>query len=134
MAVLPLSLPLIVSAITFDLIFDELKGSPLALLSPTRNITLSVVDHNLLADTVTIAQVDVGVKLSLSVKCLSETSVHISTAGKNSLLYSPSLCSSANGQFIMLGPCVYALLIYAWLCSILATMSVNPMFGAICPK
>ncbi|KAL6731683.1 hypothetical protein Aduo_002521 [Ancylostoma duodenale] len=98
MAVLPLSLPLIVSSITFDLIFHELKGSPLVLLSPSRNITLSVVGHSLLADSVAVAHVDVGQKVSLSVKCLSETSVHISTAGLNSLLYSPSLCSSATGS------------------------------------
>ncbi|EYC25250.1 hypothetical protein Y032_0012g1785 [Ancylostoma ceylanicum] len=100
MAVLPLSLPLIVSSITFDLIFHELKGSPLVLLSPSRNITLSVVGHSLLADSVAVAHVDVGQKVSLSVKCLSETSVHISTAGLNSLLYSPSLCSSATGVLV----------------------------------
>uniref|UniRef100_A0A0K0DLQ6 Lectin_legB domain-containing protein n=1 Tax=Angiostrongylus cantonensis TaxID=6313 RepID=A0A0K0DLQ6_ANGCA len=99
MAVLPLSLPLIVSAITFDLIFSELKGSPLVLLSPSRNITFYVSGRSLLADSVSIAQVDVGEKLSISVKCLSETSVHFSTAGLNSLLYSPSLCSSANGKW-----------------------------------
>ncbi|KAK6725980.1 hypothetical protein RB195_004351 [Necator americanus] len=100
MAVLPLSLPLIVSSITFDLIFHELKGSPIVLLSPSRNITFSVVGHSLLADTVAVAHLDVGVKVSLSVKCISDTSVHISTAGLNSLLYSPSLCSSANGVLV----------------------------------
>ncbi|WKX92034.1 hypothetical protein Q1695_010232 [Nippostrongylus brasiliensis] len=100
MAVLPLSLPLIVSSITFDLIFSDLKGSPIALLSPSRNITLSVIGHSLLADTVAVAHVDVGQKLSVAIKCISETSVHFSTAGLNSLLYSPSLCSSAKGVLI----------------------------------
>ncbi|CAJ0596108.1 unnamed protein product [Cylicocyclus nassatus] len=100
MAVLPLSLPLIVSAITFDLIFHDLKGTPLVLLAPTRNITFTVTGNSLLADTVTLAPVEVGSTLSVSVKCLSETSVHISTAGRNSLLYSPSICSAANGVLV----------------------------------
>ncbi|VDO67421.1 unnamed protein product [Heligmosomoides polygyrus] len=103
MAVLPLSLPLIVSTITLDLIFSDLKGSPVVLLSPSRNITLSVIGHSLLADTVAVAHVDVGQKLSLAIKCISETSVHFSTAGLNSLLYSPSLCSSAKGSFLTFG-------------------------------
>ncbi|KJH52435.1 hypothetical protein DICVIV_01412 [Dictyocaulus viviparus] len=59
MAVLPLSLPLIVSAITFDLIFTELKGSPLVLLSPSRNITFHISGHSLLADTEAIAKASV---------------------------------------------------------------------------
>ncbi|XGW24571.1 hypothetical protein V3C99_006194 [Haemonchus contortus] len=54
----------------------------------------------MLADTVAVAHVDVGVRVSVAVKCISETSVHFSTAGLNSLLYSPSLCSAAKGVFI----------------------------------
>ncbi|CAI4225737.1 unnamed protein product [Auanema sp. JU1783] len=97
MAIFAFAVPLILSSITLDIQLTALKGNIFTLLSPERNISLNVQGHILYADNIRISPVDINSRISFSIECLSDASLHFSTSETNTLLHSPSICAKSTG-------------------------------------
>ncbi|GMT27607.1 hypothetical protein PFISCL1PPCAC_18904, partial [Pristionchus fissidentatus] len=101
MGVVPLFTGLLFASVRLDLTPTKLDGNPLHLLSPSRNLTLALVgSKSQTADSIPVASLEEGETLSLTIRCVSPSTLQIATSESATVVQSAALCSSAESLYV----------------------------------
>ncbi|KAF8368787.1 hypothetical protein PRIPAC_86616 [Pristionchus pacificus] len=101
MGIIPLFTGLLFASVRLDLTPTKLDGNPLHLLSPSRNLTLSLVGGKAqTADSIPVASLEEGETLSLTIRCVTPSTLQIATSESATVIQSAALCSSAESLYV----------------------------------